>query len=88
LIIKNDEARNFHNYGLRIVFKEVFSQNQTTRLFGLKYIVESGRVELPSKQATKRLSTRLVPDWIFVIVQGQEQPHNAYLLSCQNSPEA
>jgi len=50
--------------------------------------VESGRVELPSKQATKRLSTRLVPDWIFVIVQGQEQPHNAYLLSCQNSPEA
>ncbi len=24
--------------------------------------VESGRVELPSKQATKRLSTRLFPD--------------------------
>jgi len=25
-------------------------------------IVESGRVELPSKQATKKLSTRLFPD--------------------------
>jgi hypothetical protein len=26
------------------------------------FFVESGRVELPSKQATKKLSTRLVPD--------------------------
>lgn len=31
----------------------------------LSTLVESGRVELPSKQATKELSTRLVPDWIF-----------------------
>lgn len=50
--------------------------------------VESGRVELPSKQATKKLSTRLFPDWIFVIWLGQKQPPNTYLLSCQNSPEA
>lgn len=55
--------------------------------YGIFY-VESGRVELPSKQATKKISTRLFLDWIFVIVQGQEQPHNTYLLSCQNSPEA
>jgi len=27
-----------------------------------KGLVESGRVELPSKQATKELSTRLFPD--------------------------
>jgi hypothetical protein len=37
-------------------------------------IVESGRVELPSKQATKKLSTRLFPDWVFDAELGQEQP--------------
>ena len=37
-------------------------------------IVESGRVELPSKQATKKLSTRLFPDWVFDSELGQEQP--------------
>jgi hypothetical protein len=42
--------------------------------------VESGRVELPSRQATKELSTRLFPDWFFVVMLGREQPHNAYLL--------
>jgi hypothetical protein len=40
-------------------------------------IVESGRVELPSKQATKKLSTRLFPDLVFDFVVGQEQPHIA-----------
>lgn len=42
--------------------------------------MEPGRVELPSKQAIKELSTRLFPDWIFVVARGREQPHNAYLL--------
>ena len=37
-------------------------------------MVESGRVELPSKQATKKLSTRLFPDWVFDSELGQEQP--------------
>jgi hypothetical protein len=37
----------------------------------------SGRVELPSKQATKKLSTRLFPDLVFDFVVGQEQPHIA-----------
>jgi hypothetical protein len=36
--------------------------------------VESGRVELPSKQATKELSTRLFSEWIFVNRLGQKQP--------------
>lgn len=72
--------KNSRLYGLK--------KGQIDKSIDLSRQVESGRVELPSKQATKRLSTRLVPDWIFVIVQGQEQPHNAYLLSCQNSPEA
>lgn len=39
--------------------------------------VESGRVELPSKQAIKKLSTRLFPDWIFVTLQGREPPQRA-----------
>lgn len=38
------------------------------------FFVESGRVELPSKQATKKLSTRLFPDWVFDSELGQEQP--------------
>ena len=44
------------------------------------FFVEPGRVELPSKLAIKELSTRLFPDWIFVVARGREQPHNAYLL--------
>ena len=47
-------------YGLLVLFDNRF--------------VESGRVELPSKQATKKLSTRLFPDWIFDSELGQEQP--------------
>ena len=39
--------------------------------------VESGRVELPSKQATKKLSTRLFPVLIFDVGLGQKQPPNA-----------
>ena len=39
-----------------------------------KWKVESGRVELPSKQATKELSTRLFSEWIFVNRLGQKQP--------------
>jgi len=45
-----------------------------------KAFVESPRIELGSKQAIKELSTRLFSDWIFVILQGQKQPQNAYLL--------
>ena len=36
--------------------------------------VESGRVELPSKQGSKELSTRLFSDWIFDSLLGQKQP--------------
>jgi len=50
-------------------------------------LVESPRIELGSKQATKRLSTRLFPDWIFDFVLGQEQPHIAYLLSFEIHPK-
>lgn len=39
--------------------------------------VESGRVELPSKQAIKELSTRLFPVWVFDLELGQEQPPKA-----------
>jgi len=42
--------------------------------------VESPRIELGSKQAIKELSTRLFSDWIFVILLGQKQPQNTYLL--------
>lgn len=35
---------------------------QLSNKIELSTLVESGRVELPSKQATKRLSTRLFPD--------------------------
>jgi len=49
--------------------------------------VEPGRVELPSKQATKKLSTRLFPDWIFDFVLGQKQPHIAYLLNFEIHPK-
>ncbi len=43
----------------------------------LSTIVESPRIELGSKQATKRLSTRLFSDWVFDFVLGQKQPHIA-----------
>ena len=49
--------------------------------------VESGRVELPSKQATKKLSTRLFPDWVFDSELGQEQPLFAYLLYFEIHPK-
>ena len=39
--------------------------------------VESGRVELPSKQGTKRLSTRLSADLLFDVALGPQPPHNA-----------
>ncbi|SHH05094.1 hypothetical protein SAMN05443549_11320 [Flavobacterium fluvii] len=42
--------------------------------------MESPGIEPGSKQATKELSTRLFPDWIFDFVLGQKQPHIAYLL--------
>jgi hypothetical protein len=50
-------------------------------------LVESPRIELGSKQATKRLSTRLFPDWIFDFALGQEQPHIAYLLNFEIHPK-
>ncbi len=43
----------------------------------LRFFVESGRVELPSKQATKKLSTRLFSVWVFDVGLGQKQPPNA-----------
>ena len=45
-----------------------------------RVFVESGRIELPSKQAIKELSTRLFPDWFFVTSLGQKQPRSSYLL--------
>ena len=36
--------------------------------------VESPGIEPGSKQATKKLSTRLFPEWIFDAELGQEQP--------------
>ncbi len=47
---------------------------QLSNKIELSTLVESGRVELPSKQATKKLSTRLFPDWVFDSELGQEQP--------------
>ena len=52
-----------------------------------KGLVESPRIELGSKQATKRLSTRLFPDLIFDFALGQEQPHIAYLLNFEIHPK-
>jgi hypothetical protein len=40
------------------------------------FFVESPRVELGSKQATKELSTRLFSDWVFDILLDQKQPQN------------
>ena len=53
----------------------------------LSTLVESPRIELGSKQATKRLSTRLFSDWVFDFVLGQKQPHIAYLLSFEIHPK-
>lgn len=52
-----------------------------------RFFVESPRIELGSKQATKRLSTRLFPDWIFDNEQGQKQPLNTYLLCFEVHPK-
>ena len=49
--------------------------------------VESGRVELPSKQATKKLSTRLFPVQFFDVGLGQKQPPNAQLLNFEIHPK-
>lgn len=38
------------------------------------FFVESPGIEPGSKQATKELSTRLFPEWIFDAELGQEQP--------------
>lgn len=53
---------------------------QLSKKIELSTLVESPRIELGSKQAIKELSTRLFPDWVFVILLGQKQPQNAYLL--------
>jgi len=66
--------------------KKKRENNSKNALFSLS--VESPGIEPGSKQAIKKLSTRLFPDWIFVMMAGQEQPHQTYLLCCQNSPEA
>ncbi len=49
--------------------------------------VESPRIELGSKQATKRLSTRLFSDWIFDNEVGQKQPLITYLLNFEIHPK-
>tara|TARA_R110002033_G_scaffold8963_1_gene30640 strand:+ start:981 stop:1250 length:270 start_codon:yes stop_codon:yes gene_type:complete len=51
------------------------------------FFVESPRIELGSKQATKELSTRLFPDYIFDSELGQEQPLNTYLLNFEIHPK-
>ena len=50
--------------------------------------MESPGIEPGSKQATKKLSTRLFPDWVFDVVFDQKQSHNTYLLNFRNPPEA
>ena len=60
---------------------------QISKNIELSTQVESPRIELGSKQATKRLSTRLFPDWVFDFVLGQEQPHIAYLLNFEIHPK-
>jgi len=50
---------------------------QLSKKIELSTLVESPRIELGSKQATKELSTRLFSDWVFVILLGQKQPQNA-----------
>jgi len=49
--------------------------------------VESPGIEPGSKQATKELSTRLFPDWIFDVKLGQEQPLDTYLLNFEIHPK-
>ena len=49
--------------------------------------VESPGIEPGSKQATKKLSTRLFPDWIFDVVFDQKQSHNTYLLIFEIHPK-
>lgn len=51
------------------------------------FFVESPGIEPGSKQAIKELSTRLFPDWIFVVKLGQEQPLNTYLLNFDLHPK-
>ena len=66
------------------MFYQLLSQKKPqTLLLGLRlfFNVESPRIELGSKQATKEFSTRLFSDWIFDIVIGQKQPHHTYLLN-------
>ncbi len=53
----------------------------------LPFFVESPGIEPGSKQATKELSTRLFPDWIFDVEPGQEQPLNTYLLNFNLHPK-
>ena len=50
--------------------------------------VESPGIEPGSKQGSEELSTRLVSDWFFVIMQGRKQPHEPYLLFSQGFREA
>ena len=38
--------------------------------------VESPGIEPGSKQGSKELSTRLVSDWIFDVMQGRKLPHD------------
>ena len=40
--------------------------------------VESGRLELPSKQAIKQFSTRLVFTWVFVLMLAKNNLHQPY----------
>jgi len=62
-------------------------QKKNGIIFQLSRPVESPGIEPGSKQATKELSTRLFPDWIFDVKLGQEQPLNTYLLNFEIHPK-
>ncbi len=46
--------------------------------------MESPGIEPGSKQGSKELSTRLVSDWIFDVLQGRKPPQDTYSLKSRN----
>ncbi|KLT67761.1 hypothetical protein AB674_20955 [Flavobacterium sp. ABG] len=67
--------------------KLLTKKQKTCKQIAYRLFVESPGIEPGSKQATKELSTRLFPDWIFVVKLGQEQPLNTYLLNFEIHPK-
>lgn len=75
------ESRNSRYYKIyRLDLQVEVKEKTLANLRSARVFVESGRIELPSKQAIKELSTRLFPDWFFVTSLGQKQPRSSYLL--------